>query len=395
MIGLAWAALLGSGPQIIELPDPAATRVTAAVVARTPFVPGEREEWALRALGRLLTVGCRDFTPEQLAEVGRSAGVLPTMGAGEGLIRMQFSAAPDQLDTLAQAVESMLKTPFLRGQEAEGLLRDWNSFKREGWELSLNPMRPPARRPGPETVQEVFRQAVQAGTLVIVLAGKFESGQGSAALSARLASMPEAPRRGVARFDSLPLPLGRRPDGFASYELRGKATLASDPGFPALALAATGLGTGKESTAFRILRQQLGLSYQQGAALWPTQGGWVPRLMLIQARGVESSALPAKVREAVLKDIEAWDEEALARMKAMFRAAMEQGLPDAPLWLGEEGPPSPTLEGRSALAALMASLGGDPRSGENLASRAQDVSLEGVRAAARAWIEGASEILLP
>jgi predicted Zn-dependent peptidase len=244
-------------------------------------------------------------------------------------------------------------------------------------------------------VQEVFRQAIQAGTLVVVLAGKFEPGEANAALSARLVALPEAPRRGVSRYDNPPLPIGRRQDGFASYELRGKAILGSDPQFSAVVLAATGLGTGKESTVFRVLRQGLGLSYQQAAALIPSQGGWVPRLMLIQTRPEESAGLPAKVREAVLKDINAWDEESLARMKAMLRAAMEQGLPDAPLWLGEEGPPSPTLEGRSALAALMASLGGDPRGAESLAGRAQDLGLEAVKAAARSWVESGAEILLP
>ncbi|MEZ5163748.1 MAG: hypothetical protein R2688_08350 [Fimbriimonadaceae bacterium] len=198
----------------------------------------------------------------------------------------------------------------------------------------------------------------------------------------------------VAARVETPAPLLRSRIGVSSFEFRGKAFTPATPFSGSMFLATIALGMGKGSTLWRVVRQDMGLSYVQEGLLWPTVDGWVPRFIVL--RGTEESEVElfAKMREKIVADMDSWDESHLIRAQALAKASLERGSDLSPFWIAPDEPIQPSLEDRCAWVGLLELTKTGSVGMKTLSSALENVDLETVKDQAKKMIESAEGVYI-
>jgi hypothetical protein len=184
--------------------------------------------------------------------------------------------------------------------------------------------------------------------------------------------------------------LDRRRRPITTLELTCPEHPLEAPEFPAVLLATTALGVGKGSAIFQVAREQMGLSYRQDAFLWPSSKGLQTRLIVTLIPRNDESSLPQKLRDGLLKQIDGWSEQDLARAKSMYTAAMVDGLAGGPIWLRAEAPIGPSVYDRTLLAGYWTMKSGASFDGDKLSQSLGAVGLDVLKATAKALLTGAT-----
>ena len=160
-------------------------------------------------------------------------------------------------------------------------------------------------------------------------------------------------------------------------------------------LAVFALGVGKQGALHRVLREEMGLSYLQQAVLWPTNKGWSPRLFMVRKTEDGEAKYAAIMRDALLKDIESWDEGTVLRAQAMAKAAFTRNLAGSPIWLDHEGPMAQSLADRCAWRGYLEMVGSGALREEVLLGAMQNVDLDQLKEQATAYLDQANIGWLP
>ena len=143
----------------------------------------------------------------------------------------------------------------------------------------------------------------------------------------------------------------------------------------------------------RVLRDQLGLSYRQEAVVWPSKKGWTPRFIF--ARTGNDILVGGTAREALVKDVETWDESTLSRARAMAISSMEGSNPLSPLWIGLNGAMGADLEDRCAWAGITTMMSGSTIEQVTVTGLLSAVTLDELKAAAKKMLDGAMVGAIP
>ena len=146
---------------------------------------------------------------------------------------------------------------------------------------------------------------------------------------------------------------------------------------------------------FRVLREDLGLSYMQSAVLWPTKNGWAPSFIMVRATEEGEGKYATLMRDALMKDIETWDETSLKRAQAMAAAAFNRSLSFSPIWLGPDGPMEPTIFDRCAWRGYLEMVGSGTLREEIMVDAMNNVDLDQLKKEAKAMLEECNAGWLP
>lgn len=186
-------------------------------------------------------------------------------------------------------------------------------------------------------------------------------------------------------------PPSQRSGETAVIEFAGREWHRGEDSAPRL-LSLVALGSGKGSSLFRIAREQMGASYRQEAALYPSQGGLVPRL-LIQAKadGVEQETATA-IKTAILKDIESWNDATLARAVGHAKASLGGGLMN-PFYLHANTTIGPGFEDEVFMAAYWNAKTGGTWNPAAIAEQFETVTVEQLRSTARSFLDAAELVI--
>lgn len=388
---IAWIALasgLVAGPRIAEVPEPGSDRVV--VEALVPALPNmdEREQAAWSVIGDALYDGTAEFSRDRLLQYGAQSGEGVLIETWPSFIKIRVVEPKEGLRVGALIVESLLLRGSLTNEAITASCGRLARRTDSAWGGALLDLVPPYKSVTFDQVRNVYQQAFRVDRIAVVVGGAIEPGEGTKEIADRLSKpIPLPPRR--SRFDRLPQPRASHTDPVTTFEWRGAPFALASPDGPAKVLAVTALGVGKESSMFRILREKLGWSYRQEALLWPEPAGWTPRALFARTSDLAKPEDMATARDALDKDIDAWDETTLARANAVLAASLDGTGRWGPFWTSLSGPYSASLNDSCTWAGLSLLSSGTVVGVGDLLSSCRTVKLEELRSAGHQTLDEA------
>lgn len=363
--------------KIIESVEPDAGRTSVQAVIKLP--PMSPREWAaLLIIKDALADGTQGYTGYDILNYATAAGDPVRISLAPDHMRIGFAMPSSNLSLASDILKELLDKAYLHEDKVKTFAEEI-PFRRIGaWEAIHAPWQPDFSAFRRAEVLSVYRRVFQPSRTTIAITGSFAKGAAQKEFEERLSDWkPEDPgRRRIMEGKAKPLPA---PGGPPLTNL--KATVDRPVG--ETFLCAYALGFGKGSAAFRVVREQLRLSYRQEAMLIPGENGWQLGLVFAHSGAVDR----LKLVEALKADIEAWNEETLARAKGMMAGTFDLKFGALPILLNPNGWLSTSLEDRTYWQAHAAMKGGTPTTLEALRSAAEQTDLEGLRAAGKAWVE--------
>jgi hypothetical protein len=167
-----------------------------------------------------------------------------------------------------------------------------------------------------------------------------------------------------------------------SLEIAGPEIAADSPDLPAEILALYALGCGKGGSLHRVAREKDGLSYRQEAVLWPTETGFVPRLIVAAIGVSDPDSHLAELHDQLIADIDAWTESDRARAIGMAEGSLQRGAPISPLYFSPDHPMRGSLGDQTFLEAYWISKTSVRWEPESMMEEIRNVSLPNLKEAA-------------
>lgn len=388
---LAWVALVG--PQILELPDPSADRVTIqAVLKLPPLEPLARAE--ADVLARIVTGDNESYSKDEMRDLCLPGGE-PKGTAMPDHIAVRLSVLPADTAAGMRMLAAISRSARLEVNGMNGVLLKEPYRHRSVWSQALDGEDRAWDRLRATDIVNLYKLVFRPDNLTIAVGGALKPGVAQVAWNEATSDWRRArtvPPRAAIPFKSYP-------ELFPSHvlELRGPEWSPSDPTFPPKLLALVALGSGKAATLFRVIREDKALSYRQESVLWPTATGLVPRL-LVQIKPLPTEAENkqlADIRAALLEDIDHWNDATLQRAKGFAAAIATRGMDLSPLYLRSPSALGSSIEDRTFLSAYWTFKTGAPWNGETMAEALKAVDLPTLKAEAMAIVKPAIPILHP
>jgi hypothetical protein len=179
-----------------------------------------------------------------------------------------------------------------------------------------------------ESLRDVWKYVVQPNLVTIGVRGPFNPGSAKALWKDRERFWSDyQPNKTVSgRSPSPRLDIGEPPILLMSSEVPVLTTLDL--------VVATLMGGGKDSVLWSVCREQLRMSYQQGAYLLPTLTGWEYRLAIATDKSILDPEKVESLRARLHEGIEKLSQVDLAHANGLLRGYIAYGQPGIPILLG-------------------------------------------------------------
>lgn len=381
--------------EVIELLEPGPYVVVQAYLKAPEMT--ERETAAWQVLGKLLLEGTIEYTPQTIREYGSQAGVPPKVVTMPDYLRLQIVMPKSKsgLSLAGEFVYAILTRPALREQDIVRAIEQLQAEEPPPWIAAMNGLEYRYDRLRQGDVRRIWERALRPENLSFVVGGGIEAGAGKEELMGRFERWNPVRDVGPPRVDPPARPRLSVQGEVSTFMLTGRTLTPASESSAARLLAVFALGVGKDGSMTRVLREELGLSYLQGAVLWPTKDGWSPRLFMVRKTENGDAKYAAVMRDSLLKDIEGWDEGTVLRAQAMAEAAFTRDLAGSPIWLDHEGPMAQSLADRCAWRGYLEMVGSGALREEVLVGAMRNVDLDQLKEQASAFIKQANMGWLP
>lgn len=379
---------------VFELPDPMATNIIFQVIMKTPpLMRSEHADWVVMANSVL--DGVEDFSNTRIRELTRDSGLSPRVIVMNDHVRIVYAVTADQLAQGSKLATMILSKPKLRQDSVTKAIGTLSEPISDPFSAAVLPQTYDFSKVNEQSVQRTFATRFDPKNSIVVVGGAVTPGLAAQEM-ARWTRVWE-PKKVVspvaARIDP-PEPLLRSRIGVSSFEFRGKPFTPATPFSGSMFLATIALGMGKASTLWRVVRQEMGLSYVQEGLLWPTTDGWVPRFIVLRGSEESEVELFTNMRTNIIADIDKWDEAHLARSQSLAKASLERGSDLSPFWIAPDESIQPTLEDRCAWIGLLELTKTGAVGMKTLSSALENVDLESVKDQAKKMIESAEGVYI-
>lgn len=384
MSALVAFALFGTLAQepavkVIEQSVPNSGRICVQAVIKLP--PMSPREWgALLIIRDAMADGTKGYTGFDLLNYVTAAGDPMKITLANDHLRIGYALPPGNLAISSDILEELLDKAYLNDEKLKKIAEETPFLRMGPWEQTFSAWRPDFSELKRDDILRVYRRVFRPEQTTVAVSGDFAKGEGEKEFTERFSDWkPENPgRRRILEGKPGPAPQVR---GTALTSIGADVTAA-----PAeLLLAAYALGVGKGAAAFRVVREELRLSYRQEALLIPAEKGWRLALMFQHTGEIDK----AKLKEALKKDIEGWTPETLDRAKGMMSASFDFDLGGLPICLNPRGPLTLSLEDRTYWQAYIAMKTGTALDIETMRLAARELSLQSLKATALAWVDAA------
>ena len=340
---------------------------------------------------RTLTKGSQEYSPPTIRQVTEGHGIMCKLLGDSALVMVTVpkGAANSGLDLLA----SLMRSPTLDQDDLDTFLRTQAAPTSSYWNDGMHPEKFDLGGAPRDDVLAVFQRVFRPDRIVVAFGGAI--GQTDVAQLWTDHTQGWTPPK-EPRFpdDSVPHLLMNIAGPVTVTELIGTSFKASNPDLPSYMLALYALGSGKGSSLYRIAREQHAWSYRQEAYLWPTTSGWEPRLFIPMIGSSEAANRIQSLKQELQTDVANWTETDRLRAIGMAESTLLGGLPYGPLLLGDS-PIGDTLQDKVAMAAYWRMKTGADWDPQVLFQQISKVDLDGLKASARAILEGSRPSVLP
>ncbi len=380
--------------RVLEMVE-AGPYVVVQAYVKSPAKMGERESAAWQVLGRVLLQGTIEYTPQTLRDYGSQAGVPPSVTVMPDFLRLQIVLPKSGLSLAGDLTFAILTRPALREEDIAAAIVELSTEERSAWVTAMTgtDFRYDRLRAG--DVKHVWTRAMRPENINFVVGGGFDSGAGKQELETRFERWTPVRDPGPLRADGAASPKIAHLGPVSTFILSGRTMTPASTASAAKLVAVFALGIGKESSMHLALREKLGLSYLQSAVLWPTNVGWTPSFAMVRRTSADEGKYATEMRDALLKDIEGWNEASLLRAQAMAEAAFSRNFSISPIWLGPSGPMTTTLFDRCAWRGYLEMVGSGALREEVMVGAMKNVDLDQLKEQAKLLLEECNVGWLP
>ena len=390
---LLLAAAATAEIKVTELREPSPFVVVQAYLKAPEMT--ERETAAWQVLGKVLLQGTIEYSSNTIRKFGSQAGVPPKIVTMPDYLRLQIVLPKSGLSLAGDFVFAILTRPALRDQDVALAIEQLKAEESKPWIAAMTGVSYRYDRLRKGDVRRIWERALRPENLSFVVGGGIEPGQGKEELASRFERWSPVRDIGSPRPNSPARPLLSVAGPVSTFMITGQPLTPASSSSAARLLAVFALGVGKQGALHRVLREEMGLSYLQQAVLWPTNKGWSPRLFMVRKTEDGEAKYAAIMRDALLKDIESWDEGTVLRAQAMAKAAFTRNLAGSPIWLDHEGPMAQSLADRCAWRGYLEMVGSGALREEVLLGAMQNVDLDQLKEQATAYLDQANIGWLP
>ncbi|MCC7433884.1 MAG: insulinase family protein [Methanoregulaceae archaeon] len=394
---MTWLSILlalgQAGPPMLvsEVTDPAAKSLRVEIVAGIP-TSNSRERAMADVLGPAIVRGTMAYPRANLLAATSRGGQILIVRAMADHLRIGFSLAPRDFDLAVQLCDELIREALISQDATQRILDELPFRSRSAWAMAWFPGSGEARLLNPADVKFAYRRTFTPGNVSIAIGGNFIAGEFRRRLGERFEHWrPVQALNPRSRFQL-------EPPVRADESFRGNGTLAaldgpvvpvvssvtteaSDrPTLPLASLAVAMVGLGKASAAYETVRETLGQSYRQEAALVPDGDGLRPVLAWVSTKPDVEAA-----RQALLKRIDAWNQQDIDLARAKLGQFADLAIPLSPWLFNSERPLTNSLEDRTFIQAYWRMKTGRAWTTPDTAS----VTLDAVKSFATEWIREA------
>ncbi len=377
--------LLSAFSQVSSDPRPAIIPMRGVVdevqiecLIPTDKVPLHRR-WLLELICRTIPQGTENFAANQMKKVVRNWSP-PTVLLNSDHVRIAFTVSEDDLSEGYSLLESILLRPTLLKAELDKSIDQAFRTLEDPWESVES------RRDGApyavtsEDARSYWRWFVSNHRPTIHVFSSLTEGSLTSRWTSRPVSWPNPVRQE-------PYVRERRITAPQSSNQLVEAVPTrllpkSDPNLAAVFVGLSILAHGKEAVLFKVVRENLKMSYRQDAMLTAAPEGWIIRLKW----GGESKADKVAVKEALLTAIDGLSEGDLIRATRLLESGMKGVLPLSYLQVGPEDTDTGRI-GSPAWRSYWRFKTGRDWNEETFLQQAQMARLEEMKDLLKSWIQ--------
>lgn len=380
-----------TAPKVIEYQDTSAEHVVLTALMKAPDMnPVETASWPV--LANSLLRGSNDFTAQRIFEYGTLAGKAPVVMSNDDFLSVQITVPVEHWKIGVHLIGSIMTQPSFHpeqvAQQATAELRALTAI-----EAAMNPYDLPRGQVNADTVKALYEKAARPESLVFVVAGPLDAGQGTSEMATWLARWrPTSPRL----FPPREKPSVRTSNytGVSTFELRSTPLTPSTPYAAARILATVALGAGKDCTMWRTLRQEQGQAYWLEGFLWPTKDGWVPRFQMAKVGKNGNLETVAHMLKVMTDDVETWDQATLDRAVLVSQASLSGKFKWNPFRTVGGGTITDSLSDRALWRGYLEMTGSGALSVESWSDALGNVTLETFKEQAVAMLNEATPVVI-
>lgn len=319
---------VGVKASVLELPDPNANVMTVhAYLWRDRNF--EREDAAWEVISHSVGEVSVNYGPREVSFFGSSAGVAPRVVRAPGFIRVEIVASPTKWQNAVALATSLLSQPSWTANFWQDELAVAKGRVLDPWQNSLWPKPTFPKDMIEQDFSSTHARILDKSGISIVVSGPFERGAARAVVDQYSKMWQVPPYARLPRYaEEAPWPT-QQMLGVSSFELAGKPIRIGEGDSAAKFLALMALGAGKDCSTWRTLREDSGLCYRTEGILWPTQKGFVPRLIMLRRAEESELKYTGMMIDLLRKDIEHYDQITLDRAKAMATQVLTKPSPFA------------------------------------------------------------------
>jgi hypothetical protein len=361
------------GPKFIELADSEFSEVTAEAIVKLPPLDSH-ERAMLGHLVRCMALGPAEYSRGDLMAI--TGGRIIRCQVMPDHLMIEVPAYKEDMAGAISVLAEVLRSPRLDDGNSDGAREDTDP-----WESILH---------GPFTssdgkklrsgeLEEFYHRIFRPETVTVAVSGPFASDAAQRVWDQKIAGWV-APK--LLRPWPAPQALPNPAPVIGAFELDGPAINpdSSDLGSSILSLFA--LGCGKGGSLHRLAREQDAFSYRQEAILWPSNDGWIPRLVVAAADLKDPQTAGEELKKQLLADVDSWTEADRSRAVGLAEGVLLRGVPLSPFYFHADRPVTGSITDRPFLEAYWLSKTGNPWSAAQVVSRLQGVSLAALKASA-------------
>lgn len=388
------AALIALVPtHVIEISEPADDRVTiAAVFKLPPLDPLTRA--SADVMAQVVTNDNDSYTKQEMRDLCMAGGQ-PRCFAMADHMTIQLSVLPADIGAGMRMMAAMVSSARMQMDVMNQYLLTEPYRHKSVWTLGLDNEDRAWDRLRVTDISGLYFTVFRPDNVVLAAGGALKPGEAQAAWNDASTSWVKQHALPLRRS----IPFKNYPQPYPSHviELRGPEVKPDDPSLATKLLALMALGSGKSSSLFQDIREQRALSYRQEGVLWPTENGFVPRLVF-QIKPMppdqETKEL-ADIKAALLDDVSKWTDATLQRAQGFGSVTATNGSDLSPLYFRPSSPLASSIEDRTLLTAYWDLKTGTPWNGDAMAAAFKAVDVQTLKSEATAIVKFGIPVLHP
>lgn len=335
---------------VSEFAAPLANIVSVQAIVKLPHLSAyERGEAQLMA--ETMADEVEGYSKVEMRDVAGRAGESLRITLMPDELRIQIGVLPVDVKPAMGYIDQILRNAMFPEAAIKAAKGEVPYRRKSLWSCALQPAKIDLSRVRREDIVDLYHRISRPENVWLAVGGPIRAGeadeywqQKNADWNPGKAPRPSLDMSPAEEVSSLP---GRE----SMIELRGKEVLGSDPSMSTQLLAVIALGSGKGSAMFKALREAQGWSYRQEAVFWPTERGFVPRLIMASGDKTPPAELAKAMKEQLIDTVNAWADADLNRARGMAEGILTRGLQMSPLYFNPGWPIEDTLHDRTFLAA--------------------------------------------